>query len=99
MQWGLACTDAVQAAVRSLPRDGRQPSQIKAAAFRDVFAQIEDLIESMDKLAKWMRDAETDDIVELQRVAKRVSEKVRNLVGLKGDHLMKQYNSITASRN
>ena len=106
VRFGAHVTSVMQNAVRDLPSPPFVPSpnpseaaSQKRAAFQDVFAQGEDLIESMDKLAKWMKDAETDDIVELQRIAKRVSSKVDQLAGLKGDHLRKQYNTVMTSRN
>ena len=104
LRYGASCRETVQDAVRDVPSPPFVPSPSEAAsqkraAFNGVFAQGQALTESLEKLAKWMEDAETDDIVELQRIAKRVSEKVNQVVGLKENRLMKQLQSIRASKN
>ena len=102
-QWGTACTDAVQTAIKSLPSNvSSQESEAsleKNAAFQRVFAQSEDLFLTMDSLARWMKDAERDDIVELLRISKHMSAKTRQLAELNVSHLSEQLKSIRASMN
>ena len=101
--WGIAKTDALKDAVQKLPvfvpGHRTEANAARQLAFDRVRHDAEQLDESLDELARWMKDAEPDDIVELQRMAKVVSKKVNDIVGLRADHLRKQYNSIMASKN
>lgn len=91
-QWGVACTDAVQTAIRSLPRT--ESCIHKHEVFQSVTVQIEHLVQCLNEQASSMKDAEIDDIVALQRSARLLTDQVEKLANLKDNHLMKQLQSI-----
>lgn len=101
VRYGQEVTNVIKSAVWGLPSPPFVPSpkpseaaSQKREAFNGVFVQGQALTESLDKLAKWMPDAETDDVIELQRMANGVSNKVDQFVSLRCDCLQKQIQSI-----
>lgn len=105
--WGTFYTDSLKDAVQKLPvfvpgQDVPSPSEAAVArskAFSRVRMAGEDLSESLGALADYVRDADVTEVASLQQMAKMVSDNVEKLVNLKDGQLMKQLQSIRASKN
>lgn len=98
VRFGAHVTQVMQNAVRDLPSPS-EATTARRTAINRVMNHADDLTSSLDEVQKWAEGADVTEIVSLQQMAKLVSDKVELLANAKDNLLMKQLQSIRASRN